>query len=93
MQPAAQPDVGADVRGSELAARVGPVPMHQSSSSSRYQGGFNPARLPPEPGPGRARPEHPPNGTPRAPAGHPPRPAPRPAPRRAPRRARHRYDL
>lgn len=35
VQPAAQPDVGADVRGAELAAGVGPVPMHRRSSSLR----------------------------------------------------------
>ncbi len=32
VQPAAQPDVGADVGGAELAAGVGPVPMHRSSN-------------------------------------------------------------
>ncbi|ALM40306.1 hypothetical protein SFR_3691 [Streptomyces sp. FR-008] len=38
MQPAAQPDVGADVRGAELAAGVGPVPVHRRSSSLRRWG-------------------------------------------------------
>ena len=35
VQPATQPDVGADVRGAELAAGVGPVPMHRRSSIPR----------------------------------------------------------
>lgn len=40
VQPAAQPDVGGDVRGAELAAGVGPVPMHRRSSSlSNLRGG------------------------------------------------------
>ena len=49
VQPAAQPDVGADVRGAELAAGVGPVPMHRRSSSLRGWGGFSLPRLPPAP--------------------------------------------
>lgn len=42
VQPAAQPDVGADVRGAELAAGVGPVPMHSRSSSLRGSGWIQP---------------------------------------------------
>ena len=49
VQPAAQPDVGADVRGAELAAGVGPVPMHRRSSSLRGSGVVHVSlpRLPP----------------------------------------------
>src|SRR5262249_13365620 len=49
VQPAAQPDVGADVRGAELAAGMGPVPMHRRSSSLRVVGWAGHPRLPPGP--------------------------------------------
>jgi hypothetical protein len=47
VQPATQPDVGADVRGAELAAGVGPVPMHRRSSSLRGSGSSCHVKLPP----------------------------------------------
>src|SRR5690606_22940077 len=55
VQPATQPDVGADVRGAELAAGVGPVPMHRRSSSLRGSGSLFHVKLPQAYRPGRPR--------------------------------------